>query len=149
KRLYIMPFDYDFTTDPDCISEPESMALLESESAREYVLKLAVDALKEMVNRTGEALTYNEKVEEATQNFSEYNDPLADFFSEYDKDFFEEVRGTDALEEYSTWCKDNHIQHPLGHRRFKDAVNAKYNMEWKDKRVKINGQWRTVKGFKL
>ncbi|MDA2519787.1 phage/plasmid primase, P4 family [Bacillus cereus] len=148
KRLHILPFDHNFMNDPDRISEMESMKQLETVSAREYVLKLAVDAIKDMKQRTADFLTYNEKAEEAKQKFMEYNDPLADFFFEYDKQFFEEIRGTDALKAYDEWCKDNHVQHPLGQKRFKDLVCAKYDMEWKDKMIKINGAWKTVKGFK-
>ncbi|MFK4316007.1 MULTISPECIES: phage/plasmid primase, P4 family [unclassified Bacillus (in: firmicutes)] len=148
KRLHILPFDHNFMNDPDRISEMESMKRLETDSAKQYVLKLAVDAIKEMKQRTVDILTYNEKAEEAKQNFMEYNDPLTDFFFEYDKQFFEEVRGTDALKAYDEWCKDNHIQHPIEQKRFKDAVCAKYDMEWKDKKVKINGTSKTVKGFK-
>ncbi|PGZ24383.1 DNA primase [Bacillus anthracis] len=148
KRLHILTFDHNFMDDPDRISEMESMKQLETVSAREYVLKLAVDAIKEMKKRMADILTYNEKAEEAKQNFMEYNDPLADFFFEYDKHFFEEVRGTDALKAYDEWCKDNHVQHPLGQKQFKDAVCTKYGMEWKDKKVKINGTSKTVKGFK-
>ncbi|PRT24862.1 phage/plasmid primase, P4 family [Bacillus wiedmannii] len=148
KRLHILPFDHNFMNDPDRISEMESMKQLETVSAKEYVLKLAVDAIKEMKQRTADILTYNEKAEEAKQNFMEYNDPLADFFFEYDKQFFEEVRGTDALKAYDEWCKDNHVQHPLGQKQFKDSVCTKYEMEWKDKMTKINGSWKTVKGFK-
>ncbi|KAA0744030.1 DNA primase [Bacillus sp. AY1-10] len=148
KRLHILPFDHNFMNDPDRISEMESMKQLETVSAKEYVLKLAVDAIKDMKQRTADILTYNEKAEEAKQNFMEYNDPLADFFFEYDKQFFEGVRGTDALKAYDEWCKDNHVQHPLGQKQFKDAVCTKYGMEWKDKKVKINGTSKTVKGFK-
>ncbi|PEG03933.1 MULTISPECIES: phage/plasmid primase, P4 family [Bacillus cereus group] len=148
KRLHILPFDHNFMNDPDRISEMESMKQLETVSAKEYVLKLAVDAIKDMKQRTADILTYNEKAEEAKQNFMEYNDPLADFFFEYDKRFFEEVRGTDALKAYDEWCKDNHVQHPLGQKQFKDSVCTKYEMEWKDKMTKINGSWKTVKGFK-
>src|SRR5699024_905863 len=93
KRLYIIPFDHDFMNDPECLSEFESMELLEKESAKEYVLKLAVDALKEMSTRSGNILTPNEKVEEAKQSFSEHNDPLADFFHEYDRSYFDSVFG--------------------------------------------------------
>ncbi|KFL77269.1 DNA primase [Bacillus cereus ATCC 10876] len=148
KRLHILPFDHNFMNDPDRISEMESMKQLETVTAREYVLKLAVDAIKEMKQRTVDILTYNEKAEEAKQNFMEYNDPLIDFFFEYDKQFFEEVRGTDALKAYDEWCKDNHVQYPLGQKQFKDAVCTKYGMEWKDKKVKINSTSKTVKGFK-
>src|SRR5699024_5055053 len=97
KRLYIIPFDHDFMSDSECISELESMNLLEKDSAKEYVLKLAVDAIKEMSTRGGDILTFNKKVEEATQSFSEYNDPLTDFFHEYDRAYFDYVFGNYAI----------------------------------------------------
>src|SRR5699024_5760952 len=148
KRLYIIPFDHDFMNDPECLSEFESMELLEKESAKEYVLKLAVDALKEMSTRSGNILTPNEKVEEAKQSFSEHNDPLADFFHEYDRSYFDSVFGNDAIKEYYDWCKDNHIQYSLGRKRFKEEVCKKYDMEWKKKKLKVNGKWESRYGFK-
>lgn len=148
RRLHIIPFEHDFSSDPDCVSEVESMERLSSQSAREYTLRLAIEALKRMLAKgSANRLTVNEKAEEAGRAFSEYNDPLVDFFFKYDKAFFEEVRGTDALAAYEAWCRDNHIKHPLGQKRFKDEVCAKYNMVWKNKRIKINGSNKVVKGF--
>lgn len=147
KRLYIIPFDYNFMNDQECISESESMEKLSTESAREYVLKLAVEAVKEMIQRTGEVLTNNEKVVEAKQYFADYSNPLADFLFEYDKKFFEEVRGTTAFKEYNLWCVENNIQNPLGYKRFKKVVCTEYDMVWKDKKIKENGESITVKGF--
>ncbi|MBT2569848.1 hypothetical protein J7I83_04485 [Planococcus sp. ISL-110] len=148
KRLYIIPFDHNFLSDPEALTEPESMKKLESDSAREYVLKLAVEAIKEMNNRTGTVLTYNEKVVEAAKEFSDLNDPLTDFFAEFDREYFIESPGTRTFEDYLEWCDKNNIRHTFGMKRFKEAVGAKYDLVWKDKMLKINGNWKTVKGFK-
>src|SRR5699024_11163824 len=148
KRLYIIPFDHDFMNDPECLSEFESMELLEKESAKEYVLKLAVDALKEMSTRSGNILTPNEKVEEAKQSFSEHNDPLADFFHKYDRSYFHSVLSKDAIKEYNDWCKDNYIQNSLGRKRIKEEVSKKYDMEWKKKKLKVNGKRESRYEFK-
>lgn len=148
KRLYIMPFDHNFMDDKDCISETESMKRLETDSAKEYVLKLAVEAIKDMSKRTGDVLTYNEKVTEASEEFADLNDPLADYFSEHDKSYFEKFDGMRTYEEYLEWCDYNHIRHTFGLKRFKEAVCARYDMIWKDIKVKKNGIWKTAKGFK-
>ena len=148
KRLYIIPFDHNFLTDPNTITEPESMKRLESDSAREYVLKLAVEAIKEMNQRTGSVLTYNEKVVEAAKEFSDLNDPLTDFFAEFDREYFIENLGTRTYEDYLNWCDANNNRHAFGMKRFKEAVAAQYNLVWKDKMLKVNGSWKTVKGFK-
>lgn len=148
KRLHILPFDYNFMNDPDCISENESMSLLKTNSAKEYVLRLAVEAVKEMTKRKSDVLTYNDRAEQAKKVFAEQADPLADFFFKYDKQFFEKHKGMDTFKEYTEWCQNNYVRHPLGQKRFKEAVCTKYDMEWKDKKIKINGRWKTVKGFK-
>lgn len=148
KRLYIIPFDHNFSEDNDKLSEPESMKELAKESAKEYVLLLAIKGIQSMTKKTGDVLTHNEKVANITEEFSELNDPLSDYFSEYDKEYFEEVKGTRAYEDYLSWCDMNNIRHTLGMKRFKTEVSGKYNMRWTDKMVKLNGDWKTVKGFK-
>ena len=151
RRLHIIPFEHNFSNDPDCISDKETMEILKSQSAREYVLKLAVTALKRMLsaeNIAQDNLTKNEKSIEAAQSFAEYSDPLADYFFEFDKDYFENHAGSRVLQDYENWCKDNRVAYPLGTRRFKEAVCNQYDMEWKTKKIKINGQWKPVKGFK-
>lgn len=151
RRLHIIPFEHNFSNDPECVSDKETMEILKSQSAREYILKLAIAALKRMLsseNIAQDNLTKNEKSMEAAEAFAEYSDPLADYFFEFDKDYFEKHPGSRVLQDYETWCKDNRVAYPLGTRRFKEAICNQYNMEWKTKKVKINGQWKPVKGFK-
>jgi putative DNA primase/helicase len=150
RRLHIIPFEHNFSLDPECLPESETMERLSSESAREYVLKLAAEATKRMLSaECVSRLTPNEKAEQAKQDFAEYSDPLSDFFFEYDKEYFEESQGTATLAAYADWCRENHITHALGVKRFKDAVCSRYDMEWKTKKIKINGKSIGVKGFKL
>ncbi|MGE7091316.1 phage/plasmid primase, P4 family [Lysinibacillus sp. NPDC048646] len=149
RRLHIIPFEYDFSNDPNLMSDSESMQRIASETAREYVLKLAVEALKQMlVNPKADKLTHNEKSIEAGESFAEQNDPLSDYFFEYDIDYFEEMPGQRVLQEYEEWCKTNRTQ-PLDLKKFKEAVCNRYNMEWKTKSIKIKSKWKSVKGFKI
>lgn len=149
RRLHIIPFEHNFSNDPDCLSDKETMEILKSKSAREYVLKLAIDALKRMLSsNTQDNLTFNEKSREAAESFAEYSDPLSDYFFEFDKDYFEKHSGSRVLQDYEQWCKDNRVSYPLGTRRFKEAICNHYEMEWTTKKIKINGIWKSVKGFK-
>ncbi len=148
RRLNIIPFDHNFSLDDDCLPDEESMRLTSSVSANEYVLKLAVDTLKRMMSDpSADKLTPNDKVHEAATAFAEYNDPAADFFHEFNEQYFNDVRGTRAIKDYEDWCKENRIP-PMDTKKFKEVVCTRYNMEWKDKSVQESGAWKTVKGFK-
>lgn len=150
RRLHIIPFDHDFSTDDDCLSETETNKRLSSEGAREYVLKMAVDAVKRMLETTGSnKLTANKLSEEAKQDFSEHNDPLTEFFIEYDKEYFLKEKGTEAYKEYKWWCERHYI-HALGFKKFKDAVCLYYNLKYGLKQVKADtpSGYTSERGFK-
>ena len=150
RRLHIIPFEHNFSLDPECLSDLESMKRLSTESAREYCLKLAVEAVKRMLQSTSiDRLTPNPKAVQAGEEFSEYSNPLTDYFAEFDKDHLLEIRGTDAIKEYHEWCDDNFIKKykRLETPDFKKAVCKHYDLEWKSKRLKVNGTWITNKGF--
>ncbi|MBD7945275.1 DNA primase [Psychrobacillus sp. Sa2BUA9] len=148
RRLHIIPFEYSFTEDKNCVSDSESMQRIASQSGREYVLKLAVDALKRMLlSKEADKLTYNEKSVEVGKLFAEQNDPLSDYFFEYTADYFIERPGSSVINEYNNWCTENST-HPLGRKRFKEAVSNKYDLIWDLKNVYINGGWKSTRGFK-
>lgn len=148
RRLHLIPFEHNFSLDKECLPDGESLERISSDSAREYVLKLAVDALKEMLSsKNSEKLTKNDKSIEAAKAFAEHNDPMADYFFEHDEEYFENMPGIRALSEYEEWCKDNRVP-ALETKRFKEVVCGRYDMEWKLKRIVINGQSKPVKGFK-
>lgn len=148
RRLHIIPFEHDFSTDPDCVSDSESMRIIASENARQYVLKLAIETLSTMLNNpAADKLTHNPKAEEVGATFAEHNDPLADYFFEHDEEYFESYAGTRVLKEYEEWCHSNRTM-PLGAKRFKEVVSTRLDMEWTTKRILINGRSKPVKGFK-
>lgn len=147
RRLHIIEFAHNFSKDVDRKSDVETMHLIQSESARKYVLKLAIDALRRMLdNPNPDKLTHNPKSEMLAQKFVEHNDPLDGFWSEFDKDYFDKMPGKRALEDYESWCHDNKMT-MLPVKKFKDTVCQHYEMVWRDKRIKINGDWKTLKGF--
>lgn len=149
RRLHIIPFEHNFSTDPDALPEIESMEKLSTDSAREYVLKLAVDTLRKMLQRDGaDKLTPNEKSDSAKEDFAEHNDPLSDFYHDFSREYIESKAGSDIIKEYNEWCDLNSIIHKLGDKRLKENICNHYQMEWKPKKIRINGKPKTVRGFK-
>lgn len=147
RRLHIIPFDHDFSNDKDLVSDSESMRQIATESAREYVLKLAVNTLEIMLkNPKADKLTFNEKAIAAGEAFAEQNDPLSDYFAEYTKSYFEDNTGQQVIKDYEIWCSDNRVT-PFGNKRFKERVCTEYNMQWKQKRIELNGRSKNVRGF--
>ncbi|QTB29065.1 phage/plasmid primase, P4 family [Lysinibacillus sphaericus] len=148
RRLHIIPFEHNFSLDKECLPDGESLERISSDSAREYVLKLAVDALKEMLSHSkSEKLTENDKSLETAKAFAEHNDPMADYFFEHDEEYFNEMPGARVLAEYEEWCRDNRVQ-AIDTQRFKEIICGQFNMEWKTKKIKYNGIWKSFKGFK-
>ncbi|EON73954.1 phage/plasmid primase, P4 family [Lysinibacillus sphaericus] len=149
RRLWILPFNHNFSKDADCLSDIETQREISSQSAREYVLKLAIDTLFKLLNNNNpDKLTPNEKCQEILDAFVEQNDPWLDYFANFSISYFEENTGENVIKDYQVWCKDNMLT-PLTNSRFKELVSTRLNMEWKDKRVTINGVSKVKKGFKL
>ena len=70
------------------------------------MLKLAVDALKRMINNpSSEKITVNEKSVELGVAFAEHNDPWIDYFHEYDVEYFERNQGTTVMKDYEEGVK--------------------------------------------
>lgn len=148
RRLYIIPFEHNFSLDKDVVSDAESMEKLKSKSACEYVLKMAVDALQRMLSSDlPDKMTSNSKVEEMSKGFADFNDPMSDYFAEFNKDYFEEVPGVRTYNDYLDWAKENGAE-PFDMKRFKELVMKEHDFEWKAKKIKINDTIKTVKGFK-
>lgn len=148
RRLHIIEFNHNFSKDKECLSDVETQRLISSQSAREYVMRLAVEKLFTMLdNPNAEKLTPNPKCEAILNTFEEQNDIWADYFSEYKEDYFNEHEGVRVIREYSEWCRDNMIT-PLSNQKFKDLVSTRLDMEWKDKQCVIHGEKKTRKGFK-
>lgn len=148
RRLWIIEFNHNFSKDKDCLSDLETQELISSQSAREYVMKLAVEKLFEMLGNTNaNKLTKNEKCETILGTFQEQNDIWADYFSQYDIDYFNEHAGERVIQDYQDWCRSNMVA-PLGLRKYKDLVMTRLDLDWKDKQCVINGEKKTRKGFK-
>ena len=151
RRLHIIPFEHSFDKDNERVSTKEAYERLSTEGAREHVLKLAVDAVRRLLASTSkDRITYNEKAEIAKKDFADNNNPLAEFFFEYPKEFFEENQGMFTYDMYSNWCESHYITHKMPLKKFKQVVCVEYDMEWATKMVKASTGtgWKSAKGFK-
>lgn len=148
RRLHIIPFEHDFSSDPERKSEIETMQLTRSNSACEYVLKLAVDTLKQMLsNPAADKLTHNPKAVEAAESFALYNDPLADYFADNsDLEYFINAPGKSIYDDYLKWCENNHAT-PLSVKKFKERVCTEFDLIWKPRRANWNGTEYNGRGF--
>lgn len=148
RRLWIIPFEHDFSSDPERLSDFEAEQRASTTSAKEYVLKLAVDGLLRLLrSATSERLTPNPRVDEILGEFKEHNDPFFNYFQDFKATDFLNRKGMDAYKEYCSWCSENRIKHQFGVPRWKDAVMNYYNLEWKDIRWVRNGRSENGKGF--
>ena len=134
KRLYMIPFEYDFTKDPQEISEFQSMNILNDEQAKEYVLKLSVDALSDMLKRsntTRDVMTDNERVNELMDNFSNNENPLLEYVDETqrDKEYFLSKPFEDIYKEYKHYCKSSSVKE-YSKENFKKFVMEMYKLNY-------------------
>lgn len=147
RRLYIIPFEYDFSRDPGLLSDSESMNNLKKPEAREYVLALAVAALKKMLqSNEAEKMTLNDKVQRELKGFANHNDPMADYFDEFQEQYFLDVSGTRAYEDYASWAKKNGTL-IIEIKKYKELVMRNYDFEFDRKRISINGKMTRIRGF--
>lgn len=148
KRLHILPFEYDFKQDENFMNEKESMELIQSESAKEYVLKLAVEALIKIIPREKEVLTSNPRSIEALSIFNDSNNPLSDYLLDRDKEYFISTPGNLVYQDYQHWADKNGIKYPVSKEHFKTTICSYYGITWKTQvRYKVNGRWTNKSGF--
>ena len=146
KRLHIIPFNYSFKDDEDRLSITESTNIIYSESAKEYVLKLAVDTLADMLQRDGTYITPNERSDRSSELFSDNNNPLSEYLENRSVDFFLERPGAETYKDYKVWCHNNFIRKPVEKNDFITLLENNYGIKWKRsvKYTENNVRW----GFK-
>ncbi len=150
KRLHIIPFEYSFKNDDDRLSTTESANHIYNESAKEYVLKLAIDTLSDMLNREGSYLTYNERSDRSMEMFTDNNNPLSEYLENRDKDYFLNTPWTNIYANYKAWCNSNYVRSPVDKADFKSIIENHYDLVWKNSVRFTIGDKKVVKtGFKI
>lgn len=146
KRLHIIPFNYSFKDDEERLSVTESTNKIYSESAKEYVLKLAIDTLADMLQRDGAYITPNDRSDKSSELFSDNNNPLSEYLENRNVDFFLNNPGAETYKDYKVWCNSNFIRNPIDKDDFITLLENYYDIEWKRsvKYTENNVRW----GFK-
>ncbi|HCZ2045972.1 TPA: DNA primase [Staphylococcus aureus] len=146
KRLHIIPFNYSFKDDQERLSVTESANKIYNKSAKEYVLKLAIDTLADMLQRDGSYITPNERSDKSAELFSDNNNPLSEYLENRNIDFFLNNPGAETYKDYKVWCHSNFIRKPVNKNDFITLLENYYDIEWKRsvKYTENNVRW----GFK-
>lgn len=131
KRLHIIPFEYSFKNDDERLTVSESTEIIYSESAKEYILKLAIDTLADMLNRKGSYITPNERSDRSIEMFTENNNPLSEYLEYRDTNFFLNHTGVETYTNYKAWCNQNFIRNPIDKSDFITVIENHFNLEWK------------------
>lgn len=131
KRLHIIPFEYSFKNDDERLTVSESTEIIYSESAKEYILKLAIDTLADMLNRKGSYITPNERSDRSIEMFTENNNPLSEYLEYRDANFFLNHTGVETYTNYKAWCNQNFIRNPIDKSDFITVIENHFNLEWK------------------
>lgn len=131
KRLHIIPFNYSFKEDEERLSVTESTERIYSESAKEYVLKLAIDRLADMLQRDGTYITPNERSDRSSELFADNNNPLSEYLENRSIDFFLNNPGAETYKDYKVWCHSNFIRKPVEKSDFITLLENHYDIEWK------------------
>ena len=139
RRMMIIPFDYNFMSDSEALQVYEVDNMLRSDEVREYVLKLALEGVKQVKDNKGKP-TPNKRVERALEKFETSNDPLGTYLKGFNaQDIIELNVGSKFLyAEYVSWCDDMGIDNPVGLKRFITRVKEVLGIA--PKQVKISGK---------
>lgn len=148
KRLHIIPFEYSFKND-ERLTVSESTNIIYSDNAKEYILKLAIDTLANMLNRNGAYITPNERSDRSIEMFTENSNPLSEYLELKDIDYFLNTPGTIVYKDYKIWCSNNFVRNPIDKSDFITIIESQYNVVWKHSiRFNVNNKKVVRAGFK-
>lgn len=140
-RLVIVPFNATFSkSDPDY--DPHIKYKLRSESAMEYLIQVALDGLKRVLDNNG--FTVSQKVQDELDSYSEQNNPVIGFLKELDPDVdIYNQPAKDIYLRYKIYCSDMGFT-PMSAGEFIKVIKKEYGVEVNT--IKIDS--RSVKIFK-
>lgn len=131
SRLLIIPFKAKFTPqDPDF--DPFIEEKVTSDAAMEYLLKLGITRLKEILAR--KKFTHSTVIQKESDAYNEYNNPLLKFIKETD---IIDRPTKEVFIEYASWCVENELK-PLGSTAFSREICKLMDVE--TKQLQINNR---------
>jgi putative DNA primase/helicase len=140
-RLVIVPFNANFSKDSEGY-DPYIKYKLRTEGAMEYLIQIALDGLKRVLDNNG--FTICEKVQAELDEYTEQNNPIIAFFKELDVDVDILNQPTrDVYLRYKLYCNDNGFT-PMSAGEFTKQIKKEYDLD--NKVIKMNG--KTVRVFR-
>lgn len=134
-RLVIVPFNATFSKS-DADYDPYIKYKLRSPEAMEYLIQVALDGLKRVLDNNG--FSISAKVQEELDEYSEQNNPIVGFFKELDVEVDVLNQPTkDVYLRYKLYCNDNGFT-PLSAIEFSKWVKKEYGVDTRP--VKMNGK---------
>lgn len=126
RRMVIIPFNASFKRgmpgyDPDIIS-----TLTSSESTYEYLINIAIEALKRVHDNKG--FTQSAAVDAMLADYSRQIDPMLEYTELKEaSDFIGRYTAT-CYADYTLWCNELGYT-PNGHAKFSRAINRAYHLQ--------------------
>lgn len=134
-RLVIVPFNANFSKD-SADFDPYIKYKLRTAEAMEYLIQLALDGLKRVLNNNG--FTICQAVQDELEEYSEQNNPVIGFFKELDIDVDILNQPTkDVYLRYKLYCSDNGFN-PMSAGEFSKIIKKEYGLDIKV--TKVNGK---------
>lgn len=137
RRLVIIPFNAEFkdklpdgSKNPDF--DPDIGKKLTAQESIEYLLRLAVDALKRVKAQRG--FTESVKVEQQMQEYNEENNPILGFIHEQEGQIENQSTGA-VYERYKLYCADA-LATPMSRIVFSKQLCRELGMSTTQKRIK-------------
>lgn len=134
-RLVIVPFNASFSkSDPDY--DPHIKYKLRTEQAMEYLIQIALDGLKRVLDNNG--FTICEKVQSELDEYNEQNNPIVGFFKDLDLEVDVLNQPTkNVYMRYKLYCNDNGFT-PLSAIEFSKWLKKELSFE--SKVIKVSGK---------
>lgn len=134
-RLVIVPFNATFSRASGNY-DPNIKYKLRAEVAMEYLIQLALDGLKRVLDNNG--FTICQAVQDKLKEYSEQNNPVIGFFKELDVEIDVVNQPTkDVYLRYKLYCNDNGFN-PMSAGEFTKWIKKTYDLD--NPSVRVNGK---------
>lgn len=134
SRLIIIPFEAKMSKD-DQDFDPFIKYKLRQEECMEYMIKLGIDALKDVLKKS--SFTTCDKVQRELEEYEENNNPILMFFKDIDKSEVENQPTKEVYRKYNEFCLHNAFT-PLSNIEFSKQVKKYYAFKVISKSIKGN-----------
>ena len=112
-------------------------------------MKLAIDTLAEMLQRSGSRITKNDRSDKTMEMFKDNNNPLSEYLEYRDLDYFLNTPDTYTYTDYKAWCSSNYVRNPIDKSDFRTLIENYFGVVWKKSvRYIISGKKVVRAGFK-